>query len=315
MFVLVLIVLLVFPNAAQEGAKEGLKVAFESVIPSVVPFAVVSSALIYSNAAEKIGNLINPLFSKFHINPYGAVAFFTGLLGGYPTGCKTVCDMYREGIVDKAECEKMLAYVNNGGVIFAINVCGSMAFGSKRAGLAVFFVSALSSFITGLFLARSTETVAMQHRTNKKMPLMAILGRSVASGGSVIINIASSFVVFYALINALGLKRLPLLAGMCELTKGIMYSGELKLLPLAAFFFTFGGIGVLAQSAALCSEYDISLKKYVAGKIIAAIIAFVIMYAFVNMPFAGKEILLFSVCAFVAVIGAIKLIKKLYASA
>lgn len=315
MFVLVLIILLVFPREAQEGAREGLRVAFETVIPSIVPFAIASAALVYSGAVQKASALCAPLFSMLKLNPYGAVAFFTGLSGGYPTGCKTACDMYREGLIDKTECEKMLSYVNNGGIIFAMNICGSMAFGSKSAGLTVFFASAVSALITGLIIGRSNKCEASEPHEKEKLPFIAVLGKSVASGGSVIINIASSFVVFYALTNALQLKKVPILAGIFEVTQGVMYSGEMNFLPLAAFFFAFGGIGVFAQSAALCSEHDISLKKYAAGKILSAIIAFLLTYVIVNRPFSGKEIILFSVFALAVIIGAIKLIKKLYASA
>lgn len=313
MFIAVLFILILFPHEAQAGAMEGLKVAFETVTVAILPFAVVSSALIYSGFAKKTGDFFAPLFKRLKLHPYGATALITGLLGGYPTGCKIACEMYSEGLIDKEECEKILSYTNNGGLIFALNVCGDAMFQDKRAGVIIFSASAVSALLTGLILARGDYSV--KRGENKKLPLMAALGKSIASGGSVVLNIVSSFIVFYAVASALRLDNVPNLAGVFEMTKGVAYAGEIKNIPLAAFFFSLGGLGVFAQSAAICSEYDIDLKKYVTGKLLQAAGAFCVAYLIANRPFFGKEIVLFSFLVLVAVIFSIKAVKKLYAKA
>ena len=313
MFIAVLFILILFPNEAQAGAREGLKVAFETVTVAILPFAVVSSALIYSGFAKRVGDFFAPFFKRLKLHPYGATALITGLLGGYPTGCKIACEMYSEGLIDKEECEKILSYTNNGGLIFALNVCGDAMFKDKSAGAIIFAASALSAVLTGLVLARGDYREKVGE--TKKLPTLAAMGKSIASGGSVILNIVSSFIVFYAVASALRLSNMPLLEGAFEMTKGVAYAGKIKSIPLAAFFFSLGGLGVFAQSAAICSEYDIKLKKYVKGKLIQAVMAFCIAYLIANRPFFGKEILLFSALAIVAVVFSIITIKKLYAEA
>ncbi len=314
MFVLVLIILILFPDAAQKGALEGLEIAFKTVIPSVLPFSVVSCALVYSGVIEKIGRALFPLAKLMRINPCGTAALLAGLLGGYPTGCKMVCDMHKEGLIDKQESEKMLGYVNNGGLVFALSVCGEALFHSKRTGLLIFCISGASALVAAVILGRSDECKLIAAK-KEKLPFMAVLGKSIASGGGVILNIASSFVVFYALSNALGLYKVPLLEGCVEMTKGIMHAGEVENLPLAAFFFTLGGVGVFAQSAAICSEHNLSLRGYVKGKVLSAAIAFIITYLFSGEAFIGKDIALLSLLAALAVIASLRIIKKLYAKA
>lgn len=314
MFVLVLIVLILFPGRAQAGAEEGLRVAFETVIPSILPFSVVSCALVYSGMTRNAARFLAPLSGRLGLNPYGVAVFLTGLLGGYPTGCKMVCDLYKEGLEDREECERMLSYVNNGGLIFALDVCGGIMFKSKRAGLVLFAVSAVSAFITALVLGRSNRR-EIRWAKKEKPPFMATLGRSVASGGGVVLNVVSSFVVFYAVSNALGLERVPFLEGCAEMTRGITYAGGTGNLPLATFFFTLGGVGVFSQSAAICSEYSLSMRGYVKGKIVSSAIAFLIMGIIVNRPFFGKEIAVLSLCAVTVIVIAVRTIKKLYAEA
>ncbi len=314
MFVLVLIILILFPNEAQAGAREGLEVAFETVIVSILPFSVMSCALVYSGFCERAGRFFAPIARLLGINPYGLTALVTGFLGGYPTGCKMVCDMHKEGLIDKMECEKMLAYANNGGLIFALNVCGGALFHSKRAGLGIFSASVIATIITATVLGKSdVREICLVKK--EKLPFMAVLGKSVVSGGGVILNVASSFVVFYALSNALGLYKAPLLEGCVEMTKGIMHAGEVENLPLAAFFFTLGGVGVFAQSAAICSEHNLSLRWYVKGKVLSAAIAFIITYLLSGEAFIGKDIALLSLLAVLAVIASLRIIKKLYAKA
>lgn len=313
MFILMLIILIVFPLEAQIGAREGLKTAFETVIPSILPFSVGVSALVYSGMAQRLVRFFLPVARIFGINPYGMGVFVCSFLAGYPTGCKMVCDMYKATLLDKAEAEKILAYANNGGIIFALNVCGGV-FGNPVAGLVIFFLSVAATFLVAVMLGQSQAKDVCTQK-NKKLPLVAVMGKAVASAGGVILNITASFVVFYALCNATGLNKLPFIEGCVEMTKGIMYAGGIKNLPLGAFFFTLGGVGVLSQSAAICSECDLSLRWYIKGKIISASVAFLLAYLISGNGFLAKDIILFSFVALVAVSCAIRIIKKLYADA
>ncbi len=309
MFVAVLFILILFPYEAQQGAMEGLKVAFETVTVAILPFAVVSGALVYTGFPKVLGNLCAPLFNRLHLHPYGATAFIMGLLGGYPTGCKLACEMYGEGLINKEECEKIIAYTNNGGLVFALNVCGGAMFESKEAGVVIFASAAVGAFITGLFMSRGNYSINVAE--SKKLPTFTALGKSLGAGGSIILNIAASFIVFYAVANALGLHRVPFIEGIFEMTKGIAYAAKIKSVPMGAFFFSLGGAGVFAQCAAICSEYSLSLKKYVAGKLLQAVIAFALAYLICNRPYFGKDILLFSLFALLAVVFSAKAIKKL----
>ena len=97
------------------------------------------------------------------------------------------------------------------------------------------------------------------------------------------------------------------------MTKGLMYAGKINSLPLAVFFFTLGGVGVFSQSAAICSECDLSMKGYLKGKAVSSVIAFIIAHLIFGDAFIGKDIIIFSFLVTLAVIASSKVIKKLYA--
>lgn len=285
MFLLVCIVLLCFPQATASGAKEGIKTALEVVIPSVLPFLIIAQGMIYTGMCEKLSAKCAPLFTLLKLNPNAAAPFLASLLAGYPTGCKVVCEMYKDGLIQKEEAEDMLAFVNNGGVIFALNVCGQTAFSSLKSGWAVFAVQIISSLITGMILTSKRKYPQITQK-ERKLSFLSSFGKSIASGGSVIVNIISAFVVFYALMEAFNIKKIPFLGGLCEITKGIIKAGENNNLPLAAALFSFGGLCVFAQSASFAAEGDLKLHKFFIGKLLSFILSFVLMWIYIKTPYA-----------------------------
>lgn len=301
MFLIVCIVLLIFPDAATVGAREGLEVGFNTVVCSVLPFAVASSALIRSGQGQIICKLCSPLFKKLRLNPYGAVAFFSSALGGYPTGAGAVCDMYEEGLINKEEAEDILSYANNGGIIFAVNIIGKMAFSSAFRGVLVWVFQLLGALITGCIMSKGSlkdvdVTVNIEKYKKEKPSYLAVFGKSIASGGVIIINIVSAFVVFYALIEAIGLERYPFLAGLCEIVKGVRYAAEKDSLSLAALFFAFGGLSVFVQCGAVCAKHNFKITKCILGKALTGVFAYIFTYTTQLMIKGCYDVVILCLC-------------------
>ncbi|MBQ7876356.1 MAG: hypothetical protein IJ316_03615 [Clostridia bacterium] len=316
MFLIVCIVLLIFPDAAAEGAREGLEVGFNTVVCSVLPFAVAASALIRSGQGRVIGALCSPFFKKLRLNPYGSVAFFSSALGGYPTGAGAVCDMYEERLIGKEEAEDILAYANNGGIIFAINIIGKIAFSSIFAGVLVWVFQLLGALLTGCIMSRgSVKTVDITARIEKckkeKPSYMAVFGKSIASGGVMLINIVSAFVVFYALIEAIGLERYPFLAGLCEIVKGVNYASEVNSLSLAALFFAFGGVSVFVQCGAVCAKHNFKMTRCIVGKALTGVFAYIFTYSTLLVMKGRFDVLVLSLCAVCVIVSGCLIFRKI----
>jgi sporulation integral membrane protein YlbJ len=275
-----------FPERSALGAAEGLRLAAESAIVSLLPFAVFSSAVISSGLDRVFAAVVSKVFVRlFNVSPYGAAAFVTGLLGGYPSGVKAVCDIYDKRLITREEAEKLLAFCNNSGIVFILSAAGIGAFKSLKAGILLYSVHLLSAVVTGIVMRGSgfgSGTMSVREEWEKykkeKPSPMSVLGKSISSSGSAMINVASSIIVFNAIISVFRLENVPLLCGLTEMTKGVFLAGDMGSLPLGALFLSWGGMSVHAQTAAITSKYDFKLKKYFLGKGISAAIAFVVTY-------------------------------------
>lgn len=282
MFILVCVLLLLFPMKASMGAVEGIRIAWENVIASIIPFLAFMQAMIYMGKMEKWTRGIRKLFTFLKINEKSVVPFSVSLLAGYPSGGKIVCDMYGRGEITKREAESFLAYCNNGGIVFALSVIGGKFFESYITGIVIF----LSQIAAALIVGRLFYVEPSDEKTRgeiKKEPLLGALGKSIASMGDVIGNILASFIVFHAIIGAVDLDKMPVLCGLVELTGGIMDAGECGNSPLAAFFFSFGSLSVMAQVAAFSSRYELKMKKYFFGKILSGFITAVLTLVFAGI--------------------------------
>lgn len=316
MFFIVCIVLLIFPDAAARGAREGLEVGFNTVVCSVLPFAVAASAVVRSGQGRLIGALCSPFFKKLRLNPYGSVAFFSSALGGYPTGAGSVCDMYEEGLIDKEEAEDILAYANNGGVVFAANVIGNLAFSSVFDGILVWVFQLVGALLTGCIMSKGTvknfDIRAQIEKCKKEKPsYMAVFGKSIVSGGVMLINIVSAFVVFYAIMEAINLEKYPFLSGLCEIVKGVNYASETESLPLAALFFAFGGVSVFVQCSAVCAKHNFKMTKCIAGKALTGVFAYIFTYSTQLMMKGRYDVLMLSLCTVCVIISGGLLVKKI----
>lgn len=288
MFALVCVMLIFFPERSAIGAAEGIRLAFENALPSLLPFAVFSSAVISSGFASVLSAPFSGIFTRlFGVSPCGAAAFVTGLLGGYPSGVRAVCDMYERNMTDRHEAERLLSFCNNSGIVFILSAAGIGAFKSVHAGIILYITHLASAVMTGVAMRGEggrrrvrVREAWEEYKKNKPSP-MSVLGRSISSSGSAMVNVVSAIIVFNAVISVLRLETIPLLCGLTEMTKGVFSAAAEKNMPLAALFLSWGGLSVHAQTAALTAKYGFDLKKYFLGKSMSAIFAFLLTSAVV----------------------------------
>ncbi len=313
MFFIVCVILLFFPDAATVGAREGLKIGLEKVVCAVVPFAIAATAVVKSGGGKIIGSVFSPIFGFLKLNPYGAIPFFSSALGGYPTGANVVGNMYEEKLITKDEAENMLSYANNGGIVFAVNVIGGI-FGVKN-GIAVWICQLVAALAAGCLLSEKSERVIdvkkeIREYKKTKVNHMAIFGQSIFSGGGIILNILASYVVFYAVCEAIKIDNLPFFAGLTEVVKGVNFAEKTNSIPLAALFFAFGGLNVFVQSCAVCAKYDFSMKKCFFGKVLTGIGAYIFTYGIYWAQRGRWEIVITVILSFTVVVTGLRLLPK-----
>lgn len=226
-----------------------------------------------------------------------------GIISGYPTGAKIAVNFREKEICTKEQAERLIAFTNNSGPLFIIGTIGISMFGSAKIGYILLISHILSCFIVGIlfknwkkekenkftFLANNVESSKEIHLKD----IGEILGNAIKKSISTILNIGGFIVIFsviisilessgviYVLQSTFGDVEAAAFSGIIEITNGI---NEISILGksnlhiiLTSFILGFGGISVLFQVYSVIAKSDISIKPYILGKFIQAVISSII---------------------------------------
>jgi len=301
------VILLMLLTASAEKVRascfDALLICGRLIIPSLFPFLVLSAFVTKLGLPGILGRLISPLTGRaYGISPAGASALIMGLLGGYPSGAAYIAAMEREEIIDTQEGERLIAFCNNSGPAFIIGVMGAGIFHSVKTGLQLYAVHILSALLTGfLFKAKGYSKSVTAHRLDETRCAEALV-QSVKQAVLTIINICGFIIFFSVLITlmdcggifsflcssltkvsgeSIGFSR-ALLSGIFELGSAAAAMEGLSSSPLhlalAAALLGWGGLSVHFQTLAVLSDSKIKGSLHLAGRLISAMLAFILMY-------------------------------------
>ena len=281
--------ILIFSNASVNGAKKGLLFCADILIPSLFPFMVLSSFIVKSGLAAKLGVIFNPI-TKFLFNLPGSSGstILISLIGGYPTGVKGVRELLENNEITQKQAERMLCFAICAGPPFILGVIGIGIFKSFEIGVIILisqvFASIMIGIILGLFSRFNKEEAALNTQRNKKTPPLSetFVLSSISSTGQMI-NLCAFVVLFSSFIevinqNGLGEKISSFLMGMglksqyaksllfasLEVTGGCLNAGKLGVsAEFISFFIAFAGICVHFQLFSTLSGINFSKFKFI----------------------------------------------------
>lgn len=297
---LVTLGMILWPEEAMDAAREGLKLCGNVILPSLFPFFVLSSLVVELGMSRYLGRLLEPVMVPlFRVNGSCASALALGFVGGYPVGAKTAIQLYRNGQCSRAEAERLLAFCNNCGPAFILGAVGAGIFGSGKVGLLLCAVHLTASVLVGLafrFYKPGSGPTRDRDRGAQfqAVSFSAAFIRSVTGAVQSILNICA-FILCFAVLIRLGarsglmaglaglLSRLlaplglsqawaqRLLTGLLELSSGVSSLTEGSLsgrLSMAAFMLGWAGLSVHCQVLAFLGDSGLSMRTYVAGKLL-----------------------------------------------
>lgn len=319
LFILFTISLLIFSNSNLQATKAGLNLWANSVVPSLFPFLVATELLSYTNIvnfiSRKLDNLMRPIFN---VPGSAAYPFILGMISGYPVGAKAVCQIYNEGLCTKKEAEIMLAYTNNSGPLFIIGTVGISMFGSTTIGLILLFTHILASISVGIIFGKiiKNDTVELSHKFTKInsarvsfSTLGEVLGKSILNSIKTILMIGGFVVIFSVIISILknsGILDIftqiikvflgnfefisSIITGLLELTNGLNAVSNIHIknisinILVCAFLLGFAGISIMLQILSVISKEKLSIKPYIFGKLLQAILATMYTFVLLQIP-------------------------------
>ena len=311
--------LVLFSSSNLASAKEGLILWANSVVPTLFPFFVATELLNHTNFIPMLGKYLNKFMRPiFKVPGEGAYAFLMGLISGYPVGAKIVCHLREKGLCTKDEGERMLAFTNNSGPLFIVGTVGISLFNNQTVGIILLITHILACITVGIlfgFMKEEDKVKWDRYNVNTRQKedktLGGILGESIKNAISTVLMIGGFVVIFSIIISILNNSHVleiiskiispiitsiginaefvkPVLAGLIELTNGVKLVSEASIVNynlsiiLSAFLLGFGGVSILLQVSSIVAKTDLSMKKYVFGKLLQGIIASVYVFLALN---------------------------------
>ena len=255
---------------------------YKTVIPALFPYMVISSLIVSSGLACFIGRAVRvPFTYLFAIDGNGAAAFFIGLAAGFPVGAKTSASLYREGLCEKEEAQRLCAFCNNTGPAFVIAGVGSLLC-DYMLGVAIYIIEVISALILGVILSIGKPRKREYSRRVVKFNPDLTAGVRDALSGTLSV---CEFVIFFSVLNKCILSvASPILSSkyfsalfcaLLEVTSGVSTGAVLggrAAFVLCAFAVGWSGLCVHTQTAAFLIPSGLSVKKYIFQKACYALI-------------------------------------------
>lgn len=298
----------IFPSDVSKYVKDGIFLCINTVIPSLFIFFILSYLFINSGMCEAFAKAVSPPLSGIlKISAPAACVFLLSLIAGYPSGGVACAQLYKNGVIDRLECERLLMFSNNCGPAFIVSAVGSGMLGSVHLGYMLLIIHIASAFLVGIIsgsIFPPSFDVVLPSRSNKKhFSPLTLITDSIKFSARLIFDVCAVIVTFYSLIGLIFSCGIPdlilkntenaaLIKGaMCallELTCGTEYiassGGNLRIvLTLICAALGAGGLCVHIQLAPYVKDAGLRLKKYALGKTLHAVFSGIIMY--IAFPF------------------------------
>lgn len=284
-----MLMLAVCSESSVSAAEKALKLCAETIIPSLFPFFVLSQFLIFIGFANYGGKFLSPIMRPlFNTNGAGGIAFLIGLICGYPSGAKTISELYKAGMLEKKEAERLLPYCNNSGPLFIIGAVGVGILKDSQAGVFLYIVHILSAIITGIcfrFFSTKKQKTISRLCSNGYMNTGEAFSKSIKDSVSSILSVCG-FVVFFSSVTAPFRANLKnnlwglIFQSIAEVTGGVLRVAESfdldKALPLISAILGFGGVCVLLQVMGIVKTESLSMKPYFWGKLFQGGVSYVL---------------------------------------
>jgi len=275
--------LLIFDSRlALESARTGLELCIQTVIPSLFPFLVLSTLL--TKSITGTSKLLLPVTRLLGIPSESQSVLISAFLGGYPVGAKCTHDLWRTGLLQQGQAERLLGFCSNAGPAFLFGMLSGF-FPDKKAVWLLWLIHILSAVLTGCVLPQAGTANAAQTKIAVKNESADFLLSTMKAMGM----ICCWVILFRILVTFLlrwFLWLLPtwlqvLVTGLLELTNGccdlmLITAPEVRFV-ICSCMLAFGGICVLVQTASVTS--GLSLRYYLRGKVLQTTFSFLLSCA------------------------------------
>jgi len=268
------LLLFLFSEDAEDAVRQSLALCARVLIPSLFPFMVISALYVRFGVADALCRPFSSHFCRlFRLPGCAASAVFLGAVCGFPIGAKTACELYQSGELTKEQAERLIAFANNTGPSFIVEIIGVYYWNSRGFGLFLYCMQIASALLLSGIFSRRKPLVPVS-RNEYRCAVTShgeCVAQAVSSSASSVLGICG-FVSFFSAILAvfrvalhrLGAeKTVPFLAALLEFSCGsaeAASTGGLLGAFLSGFSVGWAGLSVLAQCCMFTTPLGLSLR-------------------------------------------------------
>ncbi len=295
--------MLLLSSATKEGALNGLNLWLFTIVPTLLPFMLISSAIVETGSYHIITRILGYIMKPvFHLPREAAYPFIMGILCGFPMGSKITADMVKSGKLSVIDGNVLLTFCNNISPPFIISYMTGYVLGMDNdTGKIIIFIMLAGPVITGIITSRifphinslfkSRRSPNISHANPQSdSPLKSAgfsVDRCILSGVQNVIKLGGYIIIFSIIcsLTSLILKDAFIYAsvsGILEITSGL---GAFTLIPLSlkkiyivCVLSSFGGICTIAQTLCMIQGSGLSIRPYIAGKLINCLVTLTILF-------------------------------------
>lgn len=307
LFLLLLFLLLLFPQVSVQGASQGLLLWSQTVLPTLAPFMICTQLIAAHQGFRLLSSLLWPIGRLFGFGSMGTYILFCGLLCGYPLGAKLCAQALETGQCSIREAQRLLSVCNHPSPMFLIGFVLPML--SKDTPPALLLAGMYLPILPLSFLARlvygtNSENMSAPSRQSEPSPpptldqiLHSTCETMVLIGGYLMLfSILSAWIEQLSWLSPM--KR-AYLSGFSEITTGIWrlcrQLPESQKLPAVVMAASFGGCSGLFQTNSVLSNQKtgcdsknagLSIRHYLVWKILHAGLSLAIVTILQKLPLA-----------------------------
>lgn len=300
LLVLCMIGVLWFPAETASGAGRGVAYCMNILVPSLFPFMTLSTLMVLSGFAERIGYLLRGVVrGLFYLPGCAGAAILMSLVGGYPVGAKSIAALREKGSLTDEQAARMLCFCVNSGPAFVITAVGYGMLGSIRSGLllltALIFPPIIFGIGMGIVVRKrgiSCGTPAPVSRKKEQTGLPAIVTATADASRATLMMCA--FVILFSALNYLlhaagisvFLAQLLTACGISSNTASAALSVLLEVvsgctecavtgvgLPFIAFALGWGGLCIHFQIFSVLGSIPISKVRFYLFRVLHGLIS------------------------------------------
>lgn len=287
--VVLLSLLICFPQLSIEGATTGLILWYQVLIPTLAPFLIATQMVV---SLGGIRFLMKPFFPIirfiFHLSLAGSYVLLCGLLCGYPLGAKLTSDFLLEHRISKKEASYLFAICNHPSPMFLAGYVRSHLSNEIPTYwifLSLYLPILLISILGRMFYGFDTDitqkdSIPTNQTTSLELAIHHTCSTMVLIGGTMMLfSILGVWITHFPGIPFLW-KSYAM--GLLEITTGVS-SLSPNALPIIACI-SFGGLSGIFQTKSVIKSTGLSIRHYIFWKSLHALFACLIFILLQLLP-------------------------------